>query len=372
MKTMEIGNELLDRALSVQSQAAPAALRGKVREAVAMADRGRGAGLSWGTGPTTFRRPALSLALRFALLGGLLVVALLGTAFYLGSLPPTVTPTPTSTVTPSPSPSPRVVTPTPAPMPTRTLLPVPWPLPTAGPDTTPTSYEDFAAHVTDSVAAFHVQAPAWYAYVTSLDGYYGSRPFVEQWLPTEEAWLATNRPAPCYATSFAAWASAVAAVDDATRRVGGPEPLSLNPDFPGIWAPRFRAVDTFKPSRDFSCAPITPAEFVFHVHARLETFGAAADGLYYWIKYLDYSGPGPDALRGHWLHDEIRWLDLNDPVSCVENSWQAWSAAVQEMAAASGSLQPFTGMSPDVEARFLAARTAIADFDPTAGNSCRL
>ena len=222
-------------------------------------------------------------------------------------------------------------------------------------------------HVNESVAEFQVAAPAWFTFVRTLDGAAAAQAFSAGWLPDERDWIAIRRPADCYATSYAAWARSVAAIVDATGRARTADGTGMNPEFPGLWAGRFRDVYSFEPSLTFGCAPITAADFADHVKASIVTFRPAADGLYYWVKYLDFGGSGPDALRGKWFPAESRWLHLNDPQPCLEERWHAWANAVGEMEAASRYLAPFGGMPPDTEARFLAARKAIENFDPAKG-----
>lgn len=234
MNTFELNDELLNRALAVRSQAVPAGLNARVRRAIDIAGRPGGAAGSWWVGSSALRRPVLRGAMWFALLAGLLVVVMIGTLFYVGSLPPT------STASPTPSPAPSA-TPT---------LTVP---PTAPPST-----------------------------------------------PT-------------------------------------PRPI------------------------------VNAAEFADHIASAINSFGPAADGLYWFVKSLDYSSPGPDALDHVWIPAEVRWLSEHEPRVCLELRWDAWRDAIRALEAVTPGMLPFGGTSEDEFTRFAAARETIESFDPLEG-----
>jgi hypothetical protein len=237
MNTLELSDELLNRALAVRTQAVPARLHAQVRRAIDDAAPPGGAAGRWWIGSSVLRRPVLRGAMWFALLAGLLVVVMVGTLFYVGSLPPISTAWPTPSAAASATPPPTV--PPTAPPATPTPRPV-------------VNAAEFADHVDASIASFKPAAYGLYLFVKFLDvGGAGPDALKQIWLPAESAWLNQHHPQACFEDSWRAWQSAVAEMSNAARLMV-PLGETSELDFARFAAAR-DAIETFDPAALATC-----------------------------------------------------------------------------------------------------------------------
>jgi len=344
-----LSDELLAAALRVDDQPAPAALRGRVRAAVANVRPGR-----------RFALPDLRIAFATALA----IVAFAVVAVYVGTRP-SVGPSETSPLATGPA---VVITAGPTATDQTTAGPTPVATPEATPNAEPTpeahalNFVEFAQHVAFMVNRFQGVSAS---HATVIEqGYDAGAALLEdaylrdEWIRLEDGWIAEQAPATCFEPRFTAWADTVAAMTDQLLHGTGTAEELL-----AAWSPVREALVSFDTSIGLTdcVAPTGPQTFASHVHDSIAAFTPLADAL--------DNGNGPGDLATNWLPTESAWIADNEPADCLAARWQQWIAAVNEAQAASEALTG-QGTSQEATDRWRAARAAIESFDPTKGFDC--